>query len=155
MVEGHSYGIHITIDGRGSATLWHQRIGHMNDKGMKILASKGKIPDLQKACIGFYEPCVMGKQKKVSFVKSMNIRKLWRLELVHTDVYGPTSVALIGGSHYYVTFMNDSSRKVKCLKSDNGGEYTSRDFIKYYAENGIKMLKTISESLNRTVFMKE
>ncbi|GJY24182.1 putative RNA-directed DNA polymerase [Tanacetum coccineum] len=148
----------------------------MSEKGMKILASKGRIPDLQKAVVGFCEPCVLGKQKKVSFVKSGNTRKLQRLELVHTNVYDPTSVASIGGSRYYVTFIDDNSRKVwvyflknksevfntfkkwkaavenetnlrvKCLKSDNGGEYSSRDFIEYCAENGIRMLKTVPET---------
>ncbi|GJY46889.1 retrovirus-related pol polyprotein from transposon TNT 1-94 [Tanacetum coccineum] len=52
------------IDGRGQATCWHQRLGHMSEKGMKILASKGRILDLQKAVVGFCEPCVLGKQKK-------------------------------------------------------------------------------------------
>ncbi|GJS64543.1 retrovirus-related pol polyprotein from transposon TNT 1-94 [Tanacetum coccineum] len=176
MVEVPSDGINAAIDGRGNATLWHQRLGHMSEKGMKILASKGRIPDLQKAVVGFCEPCVLGKQKKVSFVKSGNTRKLQRLELVHTDVYGPTSVASIGGSRYYVTFIDDSSRKVwvyflknksevfntfkkwkaavenetnlrvKCLKSDNGGEYSSREFNEYCAKNGIRMLKTVSET---------
>ncbi|GJT15050.1 retrovirus-related pol polyprotein from transposon TNT 1-94 [Tanacetum coccineum] len=160
----------------GNAALWHQRLGHMSEKGMKILASKGRIQDLQKAVVGFCELCVLGKQKKVSFVKSENTRKLQRLELVHTDVYGPTSVASIGGSRYYVTFIDDSSRKVwvyflnnkfevfntfkkwkaaveneanlrvKCLKSDNGGEYSSREFIEYCAKNGIRMLKTVPET---------
>ncbi|GJZ68117.1 retrovirus-related pol polyprotein from transposon TNT 1-94 [Tanacetum coccineum] len=122
MVEVTSDGINAAIDGRGNTALWHQRFRHIIEKGMKILASKGRIPDLQKAV---------------------------RLELVHTDVYGPTSVASIGESYYYVPFINDSSGKawvyflknkyevfntfkkwkaavenetklqVKCLKSDN------------------------------------
>ncbi|GKA97148.1 retrovirus-related pol polyprotein from transposon TNT 1-94, partial [Tanacetum coccineum] len=111
MVEVPSDGINTTIDDRGNATLWHQRLGHMSEKGIKILASKGRIPDLQKAVVGFCEPCVLGKQKKVSFIKFVNTRKLQRLDLFHTDVYGPTSVASIGGSRYYVTFIDDSSRK--------------------------------------------
>ncbi|GJR65252.1 retrovirus-related pol polyprotein from transposon TNT 1-94 [Tanacetum coccineum] len=105
-------------------------VRHMSKKGMKILASKGRIPDLQKAVVGFCEPCVLGKQKKASFVKSGNTRKLQRLELVHTDVYGPISVASIGGSRYYVTFIDDCSRK----------------FIKYCAMNGIRMLKIVPET---------
>ncbi|GJV43320.1 putative RNA-directed DNA polymerase [Tanacetum coccineum] len=156
MVEIPSDRINAAIDGRGNATLWHQRLRHMSEKGMKILASNGRIPDLQKAVVGFCEPCVLGKQKKVSFVKSGNTKKPQRLELVHTDVYGPTSVASIGRSRYYVTFIDDNSRKdavenetnlrVKCLKSDNGGEYSSREFIEYCAENGIRMLKTVPET---------
>ncbi|GJX02910.1 putative RNA-directed DNA polymerase [Tanacetum coccineum] len=123
LVEVPSDGINATIDDRGNATLWHQRLGHMSEKGIKILASKGRIPDLQKAVVGFCEPCVLGKQKKVSFVKSGNTRKLQRLELVHTDVYGPTSVASIGGSRYYVTFIDDSSEEVWfiCNGSDVDG----------------------------------
>ncbi|GJW38424.1 retrovirus-related pol polyprotein from transposon TNT 1-94 [Tanacetum coccineum] len=144
MVEVPYDGINAAIDGRGNATLWHQRLGHMSEKGMKILASKGRIPDLQKAVVGFCEPCVLGKQKKVSFVMFGNTRKLQRLDLVHTNVYGPTTVASLGGSRYYVTFIDDSSRK--CLKSDNGEEYSSREFIEYCAENEIRMLKTVPET---------
>nr|KYP45633.1 Retrovirus-related Pol polyprotein from transposon TNT 1-94 [Cajanus cajan] len=44
-----------------SSTLWHQRLGHMSEKGMKILVSKGKIPKLKEVEVGFCEPCVFGK----------------------------------------------------------------------------------------------
>ncbi|GJR82619.1 retrovirus-related pol polyprotein from transposon TNT 1-94 [Tanacetum coccineum] len=118
MVGVPSDGINTTIDGRGNVARWHQRFGHMSEKGMEILASKGRIPDLQKAVVGFCEPCVLGKQNRVSFIKSENTRKLQRLELVHTDVYGPTSVSLIGGSRYYVTFIDDINHKVKDVARD-------------------------------------
>ena len=35
-----------------------------------------------------------------------------KLELVHTDVWGPAQVSFLGGSHYYVTFIDDATRKV-------------------------------------------
>ncbi|GKA36779.1 retrovirus-related pol polyprotein from transposon TNT 1-94 [Tanacetum coccineum] len=54
MVEVPSNGINITIDGRDNATLWHRRLRHMSEKGIKILALKGRIPDLQNAIVGFY-----------------------------------------------------------------------------------------------------
>ncbi|GKF30259.1 retrovirus-related pol polyprotein from transposon TNT 1-94, partial [Tanacetum coccineum] len=107
MVEVPFDGINTAIDGRSHTALWHHRLGHMSEKGMEILASKGRIPYLQKAEVGFYEPCVLVKQNKVRFVKSGNTRKLERLELVHTDVYGPTLVASIGGFRYYITFIDD------------------------------------------------
>jgi transposase InsO family protein len=34
------------------------------------------------------------------------------LELLHTDLWGPSPIASLGGSRYYVTFIDDSSRKV-------------------------------------------
>ncbi|XP_022019415.1 uncharacterized protein LOC110919458 [Helianthus annuus] len=69
---------------------------------------------------------------------------------------GKKQVLSLGGSRYYVTFIDDSTRKiwksavenetnlkVKCLKSDNGGEYISKQFTDYCAKEGIKMIKTV------------
>ena len=44
-----------------SSTLWHQGVGHMSEKGMKEIVSKGRISGLEKVTVGFYEPCVLGK----------------------------------------------------------------------------------------------
>ena len=50
--------------------------------------------------------------------------------------------------------------KVKCLRSDNGGEYIDRGFSEYCATHGIRMEKTIpgtpqqngvAERMNRTL----
>ncbi|GJY31667.1 retrovirus-related pol polyprotein from transposon TNT 1-94 [Tanacetum coccineum] len=49
MVEVPSDRINTAIDGRGNTTLWHQKLRHMSEKGMKILALNGRIPDLKKA----------------------------------------------------------------------------------------------------------
>ena len=35
-----------------------------------------------------------------------------KLELVHNDVWGPTQVSSLRGSHYYVKFIDDATRKV-------------------------------------------
>lgn len=116
---------------------------------------------------------VCGKKKRVSFVKSEKENKSERLELVHTYVWGPIDISSLGGSHYYVTFIDDATRKVwvyfliqksdifqtfkkwkclvenetgkklKCLRSDNGGEYCSHEFEDYCSTNGICRQKTI------------
>ena len=89
--------------------------------------------------------------------------KVEKLELVHTDVWDKASVPSPGGSLYFVTFIDDFSskiwvyylkhksdvfemlkkwlievenelgRKLKCLKSDNGGKYCDDRFEKFYA----------------------
>ena len=33
-------------------------------------------------------------------------------EKLDTNVWGPTQVSSLGGSHYYITFIDDSTRKV-------------------------------------------
>ena len=109
----------------------------------------------------------------MSFLKTGRTPKAEKLELVHTDLWGPSLVASLGGSSYYITFIDDSSRKVwvyflknksdvfetfkkwkvmvetktglkvKCLRSDNGGEYIDGRFCEYCAAQGIRMEKTI------------
>lgn len=53
-----------------------------------------------------------------------------------------------------------TSQKLKCLRSDNGGEYIDGGFKKFCAANGIRMEKTIpgtpqqngvAEHMNRTL----
>ncbi|XXG64806.1 hypothetical protein AAC387_Pa05g2660 [Persea americana] len=162
----------------------------MSEKGMKILHFKGKLEGLKSLDLEFYEDCVFGKQKKVTFSKGGRPPKSERLELVHTDVWGQTQLPSLGGSSYFVTFIDDATRKLwvypmkhksdvfdvfkkwkalveneiglklKCLRSDNGGEYCSKEFEEYCAKNGIKREKTIpntpqqngvAERMNRTI----
>jgi transposase InsO family protein len=109
---------------------------------------------------------------------------------VHTYVWGPAQVSSLGGSCYYVTFIDDATRKtwvycirqksdvfdtfkkwkalvenetgkmLKCLRSDNGGEYCSKEFDDYCSYHGICREKTVlgtpqengvSERMNRTI----
>ena len=55
---------------------------------------------------------------------------------------------------------NSTGRKMKCLRTDNGGEYISNEFQKLLKKEGIKHQRTvpktpeqngISERLNRTL----
>ena len=43
--------------------------------------------------------------------------------------------------------------KVKCLRSDNEGEYIDGGFNEYYAAHGIRMEKTILGTHNRMVWL--
>jgi hypothetical protein len=90
----------------------HLRLGHMSQKWMKVLMSRGKLPKLKSVEPDLCEGCILGKQKKVSFVKADKAPKLGYLELVHTDLWGPAPMASLEGSQYYITFIDDSSWKV-------------------------------------------
>ena len=48
----------------------------------------------------------------MSFVKTGKENKKEKLKLVHTDVWRPAQVSSLGGSHYYITFIDDATRKV-------------------------------------------
>jgi hypothetical protein len=99
-------------------TFWHRRLGHMSDKGMQILHKINLFPNLKQIDLDFYEHYVYGKDKRVRFLRVGKEKKSERLDLVHTDVWGPTQVSYIFDSHYYVTFIDDATRKtwVYCIR---------------------------------------
>ena len=147
-----------------NATLWHKRLGHFGASGMIILHSNKVLTGVFDLNFDFCEDCVLGKQKRVTFTKDGRNKRTRRLELVHTDVWGPAHEKSYGGNSYFLTFIDDFSRKtwvftirqkadvfntfkiwkakvenksgckLKCLLSDNGGEYCNKEFDSYCEE---------------------
>lgn len=98
------------------------------------------------------------------------------LDYVNTDVWGPSPIKSKGTAEYFITFIGDYSRKVwiyfikhkseaftkfkqrkaeverkigkklKCLRSNNGGEYKSREFQELCKEEGIVRHVTTPET---------
>ena len=91
-----------------SVSLWHRRLGHMSQKGMKILSRSGYVPGFDFSDFSFCEHCLYGKQTQ-SPHKRGSTRKSEPLELVHSDVCGPMPMASMGGALYFVTFIDDFS----------------------------------------------
>jgi len=60
--------------------------------------------------VDFCEHCIYGKQSWVRF-PSEATRENGILELVHSDVFGPVTVTSLGGSLYYISFIDDFSGK--------------------------------------------
>jgi hypothetical protein len=109
----------------------------------------------------------VGKASYASIPNSNNSCNFQPLEMIHLDVW-TTKTESIGGCKYYVSFIDDHTRKVKvnlmkhkgemlqhflnfktmvkkekgvsikCLRSDGGGEYFSNEFSKYLKEHGIQ-----------------
>ena len=141
---------------------------------------------------GMCEPCALGKQHRSPFKPSTSAAKQ-PLELVHTDVCGPLPVTSLGGNNYFVTLLDDSSklsvvqpmarksdtaaavqaaltmlenqtnRRTKRLRCDNGSEYINADLKAYCKAKGIKLETTVryspeqngaAERLNRTLLDK-
>ena len=63
---------------------------------------------------------------RVRFLRFGKQKKSENLELVHTEVWGPTQVQSLCGSHYYVTFIDDATRKtwVYCIRHKSDVFYT-------------------------------
>ena len=110
--------------------------------------------------------------------------------MVHSDVCGPMPHQSLGDASYFISFIEDSTRKVwaypirtkdrvfsifsewlamvenetdrklKCLRTDNGGEFKSHEFVKFCRERNIRCeytapyspeLNGIAERMNQTI----
>ena len=110
--------------------------------------------------------CLHGKMHQLPFNKS-DFQASKPLELVHFDVWGPAPVTFVNDFKYYVVFVDECSKftwlflfrlksdvfdvfkhfkatvknqldtKIKILKSDRGGEFTSNAFKNFFSSNGI------------------
>jgi hypothetical protein len=96
---------------REKVMLWHQRLGHIRKKGLRLLHGKGKVEGMSNLSLDFdfYEHCVYGKKNWVRFPSSAT-REEGILQLVHSDVFGPMSVPSFGKSMYCVSFIDEFSR---------------------------------------------
>jgi transposase InsO family protein len=133
--------------------------------------------------------CQQGKKTKTRF-KSKEYSTTRPLEIVNSDLVGPTTTKGLKGEKYFMLLVDDYTRmtavfflknkseafenfniykemvenemdsKIKCLIFDNGGEFTSKEFMDYCNSHGIKRKFFVSrtpqqndvvERKNRTV----
>ena len=137
--------------------LWHKRLCHINfDNIVKISNVKAvrDLPSIARPVDTMCREYVMGKHVRTSFRSKQNsIEK--KLDMIHTDICGPTQTRSYYRERYFilsfddfsrmmwVAFLNEKSKafekfkvfkakvenesvlKIKCLRSDRGGEFTS------------------------------
>jgi hypothetical protein len=92
-----------------STYMWHCRLGHIGVKRMKKLHYDGLLESLDFESLERCEACLMGKMTKTPFSGMME-RATDLLEIIHTDVCGPMSVASRDGYRYVLTFTDDLSK---------------------------------------------
>jgi hypothetical protein len=122
------------------------------------------IEHVEQLCDG----CLIGKQRRSPFPAEANYRATERLDLVHGDLCGPISPPTHGGRKYFLLLVDDKSRymwlallrskdeapaaikrwqagvevetkvKLRVLRTDRGGEFTSTEFGEYCADRGVR-----------------
>jgi hypothetical protein len=153
--------------------LWHMRLGHMSERGMTILSKRGLLCDQKTGSLDFCEHCVFGKQCRVKFSTGIH-RTSGTVDYIHSDLWGPSQVPSKGGARNFVTFIEDFSRKVwvyflkkksdvfvtfkqwnvvienqtgkkiKRLRTNNGMEFCGSEFNKFCKYEGIVRHRTVS-----------
>lgn len=161
--------VHLSAAAVVSNEVWHRRLGHVHSTYLNKMQntvegiSIDQKADMSKSsCV----TCCEGKQSRLPFPSSDN-RSTTLLEVVHTDVCGPTECDALGGSRYFILFIHDYSRmthiyfmknkieafqcfknytakvenllnrKIKVLRSDNGCEFFSSEFENFLKQKDI------------------
>lgn len=152
-----------------NSILWHRRLGHVSFNTLKSLMKIPVSGDMK--CV----VCAEGKHARSPFSEN-GTRATKLLGIIHTDVCGPFPVQSLGGAKYFVSFIDDYSRRVciyplkskaevfskfvaykkmvenqlestiKIVRSDNGTEYVNKNFEQLFAECGIKHEKSTPHS---------
>ena len=137
----------------------------------------------------FCESCPQGKQHRTKFSPSSR-RAEEPLDLVHSDLCGKMNEKSLGRAEYFLSFIDDKTcyvwvyflkskdqvfkkflewkamverstgRKLKAFRTDNGGEFTSKEFEAHLTKEGVRHELTVpknpeqngvAERMNRTL----
>nr|GEY36402.1 retrovirus-related Pol polyprotein from transposon TNT 1-94 [Tanacetum cinerariifolium] len=110
------------------AQVWHKRLGHINEAGLKVLEKHNLFGKKSLCKLDFCENCVIGKSHRVNpDVGSHTTQRV--IDYVHADLWGPSQVESLGE--------NQTERTVEKLRTDNGLEFYNREFEQLCTESGI------------------
>ncbi|KAH9752645.1 hypothetical protein KPL71_014775 [Citrus sinensis] len=174
---------------RDKTKLWHMRLAHISERGLKELSNQGLLGDDKVTSLKFCEKCVFGKATRLKFSLGRKETKQ-TLDYIHSNLWGPSQVPSLGGARYFESLIDDYSRKVwiyvlkhksealgkfkewitlienqtdkkiKRLRTDNGLEYCSKEFEDFSKYKGITRHRTVTytpqqnglaERMNRTI----
>ena len=91
-----------------SLALWHSRLGHASISRVKQLVSWGLFGSVSNKSFDCM-PCQFVKQPALPFNNNIS-HALSSFDLIHSDVWGPSPISILGGPRYFVIFMDDFSR---------------------------------------------
>nr|GEV61105.1 putative ribonuclease H-like domain-containing protein [Tanacetum cinerariifolium] len=154
------------------STKWHRRMAHVNFKTINKLAKNELVEGLPLKLFTNEHNCVAcnkGKQHKASYKAIFAVRIISEpLQLLHMDLFGPTSIKSIDHKYYSLVVTDDFSRfswafflgtkdetfyilkdfitlienqlnkKVKAIMCDNGTKFQNAKVIALCEEKGIK-----------------
>ncbi|WVZ23807.1 hypothetical protein V8G54_002351 [Vigna mungo] len=174
ILEGSTVIGHVSVASgtENTARLWHLRMGHISEKGLEELEKQGLLLGDKLQKLDFCDHCVLGKSHRIPFGKGKHSTER-PFEYVHADLWGPARTLTHGGGAYFLSIIDDFSRRVwiyvlknksktfqkfkewhtqienqlgcrlKCLRTDNGLEFVSEEFNGFCKEKGIRRHRTV------------
>ncbi|GJY08330.1 retrovirus-related pol polyprotein from transposon TNT 1-94 [Tanacetum coccineum] len=127
--------------------LWHMRLGHMSEKGMVILSKRGLL-DNHKGTLDYLHadcwgpsrvPSLGGARYFLSIIDDFS-RMTWVFMMKHK------SEAFEKFKHWKILIENQTGRRIKHLRTDNGLEFCLREFNDFCRDEGIARHYTVHRS---------
>nr|CAN67587.1 hypothetical protein VITISV_036279 [Vitis vinifera] len=147
--------------------VWHRRLGHPNTKILSHVLNSDLLGNKDRSSLSLKcDSCKLSKSKTLHFPLHTS-RASHCFDLIHSDVWGPSSVSSHEKFKYYVTFIDDHSRftwvyflrsksevfrtfteflvyvdnqfstSIKTLHTDSGGEHLSTKFQAFLASKAL------------------
>lgn len=154
---------------------WHRRLAHTGYHGIVRMVSSGAVTGLDidkdsepSQC----DACIQAKFTRKPFPHERQHPAENKGDLTHTDLWGPVPKASLGGSLYYISFVDDFTcrstvmflkkksdtfskivayietletqlgTRVKAIQSDKGGEFSSDKLKDWAGRKGIELQNT-------------
>ncbi|GJS00595.1 retrovirus-related pol polyprotein from transposon TNT 1-94 [Tanacetum coccineum] len=174
-LDGHAMAgeLNASVEEKDSlAQVWHKRLGHISEAGLQVLEKQGLFGKKSLGKLDFCENYVLGKSHRVSFGVGRHTTQ-GVIDYVHSDLWGPSQVESLGGKRYFLSIVDDYSRRVwvyilrfkheafgkfkewkqlvenqtgrtvKKLRTDNGLEFCNWEFEQLCIESGIARHLTV------------
>ena len=100
---------HALLGERTSAANWHLHLGHPNFRIVRQVLSKFQLPISINKNLVMCSACSQAKSHQLSFSSSTFVASR-PLELLFSDVWGPSPNVSLSGNKYYVSFVDAYSR---------------------------------------------
>ncbi|CAL8075067.1 unnamed protein product [Prunus armeniaca] len=119
-----------------NTSLWHKRLGHPSNTITSALLRQSHISFSLDNSKLVCTTCLEGKLAKLPFPYPV-VKSIKPLEVIHSNVWGPSPTLSVEGFRYYVSFIDECTRftwifpMINKVESDGGGEYLSNKFKPY------------------------
>lgn len=87
---------------------WHSRLGHPCASTISTVLNTLKIP-VKSYAIAFCDACKLGKLHQMSFHSVVHLATA-PFQIIHADVWGPSSTLSMDGYRYYLVIVDDYTR---------------------------------------------
>ncbi|KAL6322290.1 hypothetical protein AAG906_005259 [Vitis piasezkii] len=158
-VTSHQSGLSANCqNGSSTVGLWHDRLGHPSFKIVQTVMSLCKLSKFNKILLdSLCKACCLGKIHMLPFPTSISEYQE-PLQLVYSDLWGPSPVQSSNGYKYYICFVDAFSR-ISCPHTHQQNGVAERKH-RHIVENGLTLLARASmsfkywdESFRTTVFL--